>query len=155
MAQKPNEWHKICTQKDIADLLDAYGGFHDTCIVSVNYLSGTNVDSERAMHFNELDTYKLNIVFHSQWSDYALELHFSGLRRFHLTGMQDNYTNDIFDASIKFCDNILPSGYQTPAQVIVWADRSNFDIKDIDTQLTEPADTYVIAHALKWRLIEK
>ncbi|MDE6618720.1 MAG: hypothetical protein K2K13_06820 [Clostridiales bacterium] len=155
MEQKINEWHEVCTQKDIDDILDTYGGFHDACIVSVNFASGMHVDSANAMHFDEYDTYTLNIVFHSQWSNYALELHFAGLRRLHLVGVQDNYTNEIFDASIKFYDNILPSKYQTPARVIVWADRENFDINDIDSQLTEPADTYVIAHSLKWRLIEK
>lgn len=143
------------TQKDIDDLLDTYGGFHDACIVSVNFVSGTYVDRTKTMHFDGFASYTLNIVFHSQWSDYALELHFAGLRRLHLVGAQDNYINDIFDASIKFYDNILPSRYQTPAQVIVWADREDFDLKDIDSQLTEPADTYVIAHALKWRLLEK
>lgn len=155
MAQELNKWYEVSTQKDIDTLLDSYEGFHDACIVSVTYISGIYVDSEKNMHFDEYDKYQLNIVFHSQWSDYALELHFAGLRRLHLVGVQDNYGNDIFDASIKFYDNLLPSKYQTPARVIVWADREDFDINNIDSQLTEPADTYVIAHSLKWRLIEK
>ncbi len=155
MTQKPNKWHDVLTQKDIDDLLDAYGGFHDACIVSVNFASGMHVDKKMTMHFGDLEQYTLKIVFHSQWSDYALELHFAGLRRLHLVGIQDNYANDIFDASIKFYDNLLPSKYQTPARVIVWADRGDFDVNSIDSQLTEPADTYVIAHSLKWRLTEK
>ncbi|MDE6104227.1 MAG: hypothetical protein K2G38_00875 [Clostridia bacterium] len=155
MIQKLNKWYEVLSQKDIDDLLDAYGGFHDACIVSLNFVSGMHVDSKNTMHFDGVDKYTLNIVFHSQWSDYALELQFAGLRRLHLTGVQDNYTNDIFDASIKFYDNLLPSNYQTPAQVIVWADSEDFNVKEIDSQLTEPADTYVIAHSLKWRLIKK
>ena len=155
MTQKLNEWHEVFTQKDIDDCLDAYGGFHDSCIASINYISGTYVDGEKSMHFDEYIKFKLSMVFHSQWSDYALELHFAGLRRLHLVGVQDNYTNDIFDASIKFYDNLLPSKYQTPSQVIVWADREDFDIKDMASLLAEPGDTYVIAHSLKWRLIEK
>lgn len=155
MAQKPNNWHEVFTQKDIDDLLDAYCGFHDACIVSVNFVSGMHVDNEKAMHFGEFGKYALNMVFHSQWSDDALELHFAGLRRFHLVGAQDNYTNEIFEAFIKFYDDLLPSKYQTPTQVIVWADKSDFDVNNIYSQLTEPADTYVIAHSLKWRLIDK
>lgn len=155
MTQKPNKWYDVLTQSDIDDLMDAYGGFHDACIVSVNFASGMHVDKKMTMHFGDLEQYALKIVFHSQWSDYALELHFAGLRRLHLVGIQDNYSNDIFDASIKFYDNLLSSKYQTPARVIVWADRGDFDVNSIDSQLTEPADTYVIAHSLKWRLTEK
>lgn len=155
MNQKTNKWYEVFNQKDIDDLLNAYGGFHDSCIASLNFVSGTYVDSERTMHFNGFRDYALNIVFHSQWSDYTLELSFAGLRRLHLVGAQDNYGNDIFDASIKFYDNLLPSKYSTPSQVIVWADSEDFDVQDIDSQLKEPAVTYVIAHSLKWRLIDK
>ncbi len=154
MKQKLKEWHEVLNQKDIDDLLDAYGGFHDSCIASLNFVSGTYTD-KNAMNFGGFDKYVLNMIFHSQWSDYALELQFAGLRRLHLVGVQDNYFNDIFDASIKFYDNLLPSTYQLPARVIVWADSEDFDVNDIDSKLSEPADTYVIAHSLKWRLIKK
>lgn len=155
MEHKINEWHGIFNQKDIDDLFYAYGGFHDSCITSVNFKSGISVDNERTMLFDDPDKWELHMIFHSQWNDYALELCFNGVRSFHLTGIQDNYGNDIFDASIKFYDNLLPCRYQMPAQGIVWADREDFDPKNIDFQLNEPADTYVIAHSLKWRLINK
>jgi len=155
MGKNVNEWHDVFSQKDIDDLLNAYGGFHDSCIASLNFKSGTYVDSESSMHFDGIGKYELYMVFHSQWNDHALELCFTGLRRLHLVGAQDNYLNDILDASIKFYDDLLPSKYQAPEKVIVWADRVDFDAKDIGSQLTEPADTYVIAHTLKWRLIKK
>jgi hypothetical protein len=68
--------------------------------------------------------------------------------------LSPNYSNDIFDASISFYNNILPSKHFVPKKVIVWADNSSFDIKDIDNSLTEPSITYVIAHQLQWRKID-
>lgn len=150
-----NEWNEITNQSDIEKLLVAYGGFHDACIVSLNFKSGTSVDIESTMHFDGFDKCELRILFHSQCSDRALELCFSGLRRLHLVGVQDNYGNDIYGVSIKFYDNLLQSKCQMPARVIVWADSEEFDPRNIDSPLKEPADTYVIAHKLKWRLTDK
>lgn len=121
----------------------------------MNFTNGMYVNKKGAMYFNCLSECTLNIVLHSQWSDYALELHFEWLRRLHLVGFQDNYTNEFFDASIKFYENLLPSVHQTPSKVIVFADDMNFDPNNFDSKLEEPSITYVIAHFLKWRLIEK
>lgn len=149
-----SDWKEVLNDSDINDLLDSYAGFHDSCIVSLNYQSGINVD-ETTMHFNGIDGFTLNMIFHSVWSDKALELCFTGLRRLHLVGAQDNYVNDIYGASIKFYDGILPSEYAAPERVVVWADSEEFDAKDIDHKLCEPDDVYVIAHALKWRFVDK
>ncbi len=155
MEQTPDIWHQISTTEDIDDLMNVYCGFHDSCIVALNFVSGTSVDSERSMVFCGYGKYAVNIIFHSLWNDYALELNFSGVRRLHLVGAQDNYSNDILEASIKFYDNLFPSSYSTPARVIIWADSKNFNPQNIEPQLIEPADTFIVAHTLKWRLIEK
>ncbi len=44
------EWVPIRTTNDIAELMEDYGGFHDSCIVSANYVSGAHVDERLAMH---------------------------------------------------------------------------------------------------------
>ena len=148
-----SEWKLIKTKKDIDELMEYFYGFHDTCINSISYVSGNKVNEDRSMVFGTLDDYKLNIVFDSQWKS-QIELCFTGVRRMHLVGLEDNYSNDIFDASISFYNNILPSKHFVPKKVIVWADDSNFDIKDIDNSLSEPSITYIIAHELKWRKID-
>ena len=53
-----------------------------------------------------------------------------------------------------FHDNILPSRYQAPSRVIVWADSCDFDVNNITNALDEPATTYIIASSLKWRKID-
>lgn len=155
MAKKLDEWHEVLNRSDIDELMNEFGGFHDSCIVALNYVSGMYVDSENAMYSDGYDKYALVMTFHSQWCDFALELSFTGLRSLHLVGAQDNYSNDILGASINFYDELLPCEYVAPKRVIVWADDEHFDAHDIAEPLKEPNDTYVVAHSLKWRFVKK
>ena len=42
------DWHPIKTQEDIEHLMSAYGDFHDSCIVSLDFQSGAYVDDDRS-----------------------------------------------------------------------------------------------------------
>lgn len=109
-------WHCIKEQKDIDFLLDTYGYFHDSCIVSLNYQSGAFVDDESAMFFGDADDRRLSVIFQRQWKPKTIELQFSGLRQMHIVGWQNNYLCDILDAYLTFHDNLLPG---KPSRVIV------------------------------------
>ena len=147
-----SEWKEIVSQDDIDRLFILYGGFHDSCIVSASYKSGVFVDDNRSMHFGNSSKYELSVVFHSQWTPKILELCFTGVRQLHLTGWQDNYLCDIYEAHLSFYEGLLPG---KPERVIVWANYSDFDVKEIDNTIHEPSDTYIVANALKWRIIDK
>ena len=125
-----DKWKKIVSQEDIDELLRAYGGFHDSCIVSLNYRSGAFVDKESAMHFGSSTDRELRVV---------------------LTGWQENYMCDIFDAYLAFHDGLLPG---EPGRVIVWADGCGFDINRLDSTVCEPAYTYIVSNMLKWRIAD-
>jgi hypothetical protein len=146
-----SDWNEFSTQNDIDKLLDIYGGFHDSCIVSMHYRSGTFVDDKKTMYFGDSSEHELIVVFHRQWEPRAIEMRFIGLRQLHLTGWQDNYSCDIYDAHLSFYEGILPG---TPSRVIVWANYYDFNIKEIDNTIHEPSDTYIVANALKWRIID-
>lgn len=103
-----SEWKEISSQKDIDELLNTYHGFHDSCIVSVNYQSGASVDDKGTMYFGNVAQHELFVVFHSQWEPGTIELRFAGLRRLHLVGWQDRYLCNIFDAHLAFYDKLLP-----------------------------------------------
>lgn len=145
------DWKEITSQDDIDGLFDIYGGFHDSCIVSVSYKSGAFVDHTQAMHFGDPSERELSVVFHRQWKPQILELCFTGLRQLHLIGWQNQYFCDIFDAHLSFYMGLLPG---EPEKVIVWADYSDFNVEKINNTLHEPSDTYIIANALKWRIID-
>ena len=146
-----SDWKEIKNQQDIEDLLEEFGGFHDSCIVNLYYESGMYITKDNAMVYAAPNEFKLHIVLQSQWNDSACDLCFSGVRRLHIAGLQDNYAPDILDCYISFHDNVLPSHYSAPSKVIVWADDCAFDINNIPNPLEEPATTYVIASSLKWR----
>ena len=86
-----DSWHNIETESDIEFLMSTYGGFHDSCIVSLSFQSGAFVDDERAMHFGDAESRKLSMIFQCQWDPKTIELQVCGLRQMHLVGWQDNY----------------------------------------------------------------
>ena len=145
-------WYNVETQKDIEQLMSTYGDFHDACIVSTSFQSGAFVDDEHTMHFGSPEEHILSVVFHCQWEPKIIELQFIGLRKLHLVGWQDNYLCDILEAYLSFHDNLLPG---KPNRVIVWSNDSYFDVAKVSNAIQEPEDTYIIANALRWRIIKE
>ncbi|MCI8810145.1 MAG: hypothetical protein HFF84_08465 [Oscillibacter sp.] len=145
-----HEWIAVKTQTDIETLLQHFGGFHDSCLVSLSYQSGASVDSKQAMSFGGPEQRELHMLFHSQWEKRPLELCFTGVRLFHIAGYQERYSCDIFDSYLKIHTDLIP-GQDCP--LVVWADWENFSPKDaFDCRvLHEPMISYVIASALKWK----
>ena len=145
-------WKVIKTENDINELMETYSSFHDSCIVSLNYMSGNSVDNNKTMNFGNASGHELTVLFNSQWDPKILELKFIGVRQMHITGWQDNYMNDIFEAKIFFYDGLLADKTK---RLIVWTDNEDFDPSKIRNGLQEPGDTYIIADSLKWRIINK
>jgi hypothetical protein len=110
------------------------------------------VDDKGAMYFGDAASRRLSVMFQCQMKPKTLELQFSGLRQMHLVGWQDNYSCNIFGAYLAFHDNILPGN---PDRVIVWSDTEWFDVTKIDNAIHEPADTYIVANALRWRIVDQ
>lgn len=144
-------WHTIETQKDIDLLRTTYGDFHDACLVSLNFKSGAFVDDELTMDLGTAEERVLSAVFQCQWEPKTIELQFSGLRQMHLIGWQANYACDITDAYLAFHNDLLPG---KPERVIVWADTGLFNVHKIDNSIHEPAVTYIVANALRWRIAD-
>lgn len=147
------DWKEINTQKDIDELLGIYGNFHDACITSLHYESGSCVTLDKSMHFGRAVDRNLYVTFQCQWDPITIELCFSGRRRLHLVGWQDNYLNEISSAHLAFHEKILPG---KPDRLIVWSDTDWFDPQKVSESnvLTEPADTYIVANHLKWHITE-
>ncbi len=148
-------WINVIDESDIEKLQNEYHGFHDTCISSYYFECGNCTTDDGTMMFSEPKQYELHIFFQGQWKPRKIELCFTGVRRFHFVGLQDNYLPDIFDSYIAFHEDILPHGHMASKRVIVWADWADFRIDNISNELEEPATTYVIADSLKWRKMEE
>lgn len=146
------KWHNVKTRDDIERLMSDYAGFHDSCIVSINFSSGAFIDDKRAMCFGKAADRVLSVVIQCQSTPKTIELNFVGLRQLHLIGWMDNYENLISGVYLAFHDKSL---YNSPDRVIVWADDSDFDVDRINGTACEPTETYIISDALKWRFINE
>ena len=114
------DWHKVELQEDIDFLMETYGGFHDSCIVSLSFQSGAFVDNDMVMHFGGPNERILSVICQSQWEPKTIELQFSGLRQMHIVGWQDNYLCLILDAYLAFHNGLLPgSGRIRTASILI------------------------------------
>lgn len=147
-----HSWHEVETEEDIKRLLEIYGGFHDACLVSLNYKSGAYVDAEQTMHFGLPEERELHVFFHRQWEPREVELCFTGLRKYCIAGWQNNYFCDMFDCYLAIHQDLIAGRDES---LIVWADGANFSPKDFVERdiLAEPVTSYVIAENLRWRLL--
>ena len=147
-------WNEIKDRIDIESLMGEYGGFHDSCIVSINYHSGASVDNNGAMANGGLLEHSVEMVLHSQWYK-PIELRFTGVRKCNIVGWQDNYFCDISSVYMDFHSNLL--GKARDEKLIVWADWDCFNPKNYTEEETISANgkncTYVIAEKLFWRII--
>ena len=103
------DWKEIQTQEDIDALDQEICGFHDSCIVGMEYKSGSFVNRDHSMTMTwRPEDYLLLVSFETQFSDNVLELLFSGLRRIHLAGLMRDYDCSIMSGYLSFHDAIIP-----------------------------------------------
>lgn len=146
-------WTEILDDSAIDELMRRFAGFHDSCIVSVNYLSGAYVDDKKGMGYGGIDRHTLSMILHSQCAE-PLELFFSGVRKCCITGFRESFFCDIFGASLRFSTSLL--GKTRDDRLIVWANWENFNPLSYSEKypLNNSYEvTYVIAEKLKYRFL--
>ena len=147
-------WNEIKNEIVIEDLMNEYSGFHDSCIVSINYHSGSFVDDEGAMVNGGLLEHSIEMILHSQCNK-PIELRFIGVRKWNIVGWEDNCFCDIFGAYLNFHSDILSKTRDD--KLIVWADWDSFNPVKYTEETPIPTNgncsTYVIAEKLFWRII--
>ena len=146
-----SEWRDIRTQTDIEILMSEYADFHDSCIVSVHYESGSSVDERGAMSNGGSEEKILLLTMHSQWAQKPIELRFVGVRQFGFAGWQANYFCDIYACSLEFRTDLQGKGMDTP--LIVWSDQCG-TLDHTPALLDEPMSSFVISAALSYRILE-
>ena len=145
-------WNEIKNDIDIENLMKEYSGFHDSCIVSINYRSGAFVNDKGAMANGKLLEHSIEMVLHSQCNK-PIELRFTGVRKCNIIGWEDHYFCDILGAYLKFHSDLL--GKTRDDKLIVWADWDGFNPINYTEEKTISTNgkysTYVIAEKLFWR----
>ena len=135
-----NEWKKIATQADIDLLMAEYFGFHDSCIFSVNYFSGSFTDEDGVMRNGAEQEKVLYLSLNSQCVEETLKLRFSGVRVFGIVGWQEGCFCNIDGCCLKI-ENSL----------IIWSDSETFS-PETPVNPMNPDCSYIVASSLEWTL---
>ena len=147
-------WNEIKNEADIQNLMKEYSGFHDSCIISIDYHSGAFIDNKRYMGYGGLLDYRIEMILHSQLNK-PIELRFTGVRKCNIVGWEDNYFCDIYSAYLNFHNDLL--GKTRDDRLIVWANWDGFNPINYTEEETISTNgkhvTYVIAEKLFWRIM--
>lgn len=93
------DWIEIKTQQDIDNLMDLYDGFHDSCLVEVNYCSGAYVSEDLRMAMEENPT--ATVIFQRQDNDHrTIELKFEKAKKINIAPKEEGYTSEILGAAL-------------------------------------------------------
>lgn len=146
-------WTEIRNDSDIETLMNEFYGFHDSCVISMNYISGNFVDEKRAMGCGGAEAHTLLMRVDSQFGK-RLELLFTGVRKCCLTGFRENYFCNLYEATLVFQTDLL--GKTRDDKLIVWADCDGFDPLTYEEEYplnNGYETTYIIAEKLRYRFL--
>lgn len=106
-------WNYIETESDIKELMEQFSGFHDSVIKELHYISG-DCRVEDGLRLSPAGDKKISLIFDSDWSE-SIEIVFDSIRLVQLAVAGDNYTAELFDASVfvKDCKVYFYDSYMT------------------------------------------
>jgi len=131
---KLNGWNFVESEKDIANLLETFGRFHDSVLRTLNYISGSR-KVEQGMIVTD-DIREVSMIFDSDWSD-SIEIVFEGVLALNLRPAKDNYTSELFSATIMLKDETI----------LFYDDEVNSEHKDYE-------GTWINALGMRWRFLQ-
>lgn len=131
-------WHEIRDNQDAKTLMAAVGGFHDSCVKEIHYISGACVLGDLGMW--PLNSRRsLRVLIQRQFEENSVvELEFLGLKYLHLRPVTEDYTCELLDATL-----VWKNGD------IYWCDCGVPEEK-----LTDYDGTLICAAGLRWRPID-
>lgn len=130
---KLTAWNYIESEKDIENLMEIFAGFHDSVLTSLNYISGSK-KVEQGISVTD-DIRQVSMIFDSQWSD-SIEIVFEGVLALNLRPAKDNYTSELFSATIMLKD-----------ETILFYD------DDVNSEQEDYQGTWLNALGMRWRFL--
>lgn len=133
-------WNDILCQYDLEKFLKLFGSFHDSCIKELKYTSGAFVNQNLSIYPIN-DQRNLKIIFQRQISNPSvIEMEFMGLIRLNMYPVNENYTCEIFDATMILSED-----------GVCWYDCEKLTEKD----LSDYNGTLICASKVRWRVAEE
>jgi hypothetical protein len=128
-------WNEINTLVDLETFMTKFGGFHDSCIKELKYISGAFVSSDLSMNpINSTRTVK--IIIQRQYKDpMAVEMEFAGLQNLVLAPADENFTCELEGASMFINDG-----------KVYW-----YDSDSVENPIEGYDGTWICANRVRWR----
>jgi len=132
---KISDWNYVETQSDVDFLLHQAYSFHDSVLKNLEYTSGAYVNDDKVM--SPMNCIRQVIMRIDSQLCQPVEMVFEGVTALNLRPAGDNYSADIFEASLFVKD-----------AAVFFCDEK---INDIDE--TYDCITWIKAYSLRWRFI--
>lgn len=113
--------------------MKTFGGFHDSVLRTLNYVSGSRKVDNGMIVDDSLR--QVSMIFDSDWSD-SIEIIFEGVLALNLRPAKDNYSSDLFSATIMLKD-----------KAILFYD------DDVNSEQEDYEGTWINALGMRWRLL--
>jgi len=104
ISTKLEGWNYVESEDDIQNLMGIFHGFHDSVLRNLNYVSGSGKDEKGNMHLENVR--QVSMVFDSLWSN-SIEILFEGVLVLNLRPAKDNYSDELFTATIMLKDKAI------------------------------------------------
>jgi len=130
-------WNEVLTSGDIDNLMELYGGFHDSCIKEMSYVSGACVNENDLSMFPINDERTLKVIFQRQERPVTVELEFSGLIKLNLTPNNEKSSCEIFESTLVIKDGCFYWG----------------DCGDLNGKFDKYKGTWICSEKLRWRTV--
>lgn len=133
-------WNEITNENDLKSFMDMCGGFHDSCIKELKYISGAYVSEDLSMHPIN-DRRFLKLIFQRQFKNpSAIEMEFIGLKYLKMYPNDENYTCEILDATMILKEDC-----------IFWCDCGGLSEDDLKNY----EGTLICAAKVRWRAADE
>lgn len=133
-------WNEIVNENDLKNFMDINYEFHDSCIKEFKYISGAYVDKNLSM--NPINSKRiLRMIIQRQVNNLsAIEMEFIGLKHLNVFPQNENYTCEIFDATMILKENC-----------IYWCDCGGLSESDMESY----TGTMICASKIRWRVADE
>lgn len=105
LSTKLEGWNYIESNSDIEWLMEEYGGFHDSILKEMSYISGEYVD-DKGMRLNEIGNKQIKLIYNSDWAE-EIEMVLLSPRICHVIPGEENDMSVLYDASMFIKDCVV------------------------------------------------
>lgn len=133
ISTKLEGWNYVESEDDIHNLMEVFHGFHDAVLRNLGYISGSGKVEKGIIVTDNIR--QVSMIFDSHWSD-SIEIVFDGVLVLNLKPAKDNYSSNLFSASIMLKDKAML-----------------FYDNEVKSEQENYEGTWVNALGMRWRLL--